>query len=351
MVFSGGNCTCRYSQTIIKDVPYGTKVHTDGAYIEINGVGVTVMATPTEGEALLHNYTFDRWSANDGEYIFSDTVISAYFNVTDKLFNLKFEAVGGGMLLDCSKGTTDYSFNFYDGKAYSAYVDGGETGQPVSEKFTLVTTINGERITYYFGPWSPYEDFYTYVFDGWYYNGETLKYGVDLTGDVLIEGHFHQEQLDYTYLFDFEINTATNDAAIVGVKEEYLNTQLDHLTIPRSYQGYPVAGIKNAALSNLSINHLAIPNTLIYIEEVESFSSSIIILHLLFAKQRSRTGFGYFYIEKFADIVCIALERNESATLRSAANHTLMFACKVFAENSINAAYIVAGYLFRYAVL
>ena len=112
VVFSGGNCTCRYSQTIIKDVPYGTKVHTDGAYIEINGVGVTVMATPTEGEALLHNYTFDRWSANDGEYIFSDTVISAYFNVTDKLFNLKFEAVGGGMLLDCSKGTTDYSFNF-----------------------------------------------------------------------------------------------------------------------------------------------------------------------------------------------------------------------------------------------
>ena len=276
VAFVTGNCTCKYSQDLIADVPYGSRVEIDGAFIRINGVGVTVQATPTEGESILHNYSFERWSVNNGYEITGNTTISAIFNVTDKLYDFTIAASGGGMIRDRSTSITGYEFTFADSKSYIASPNDGLVGEPVRSDLCIVSYVDGNPRYFQFDTWSPYEDFYTYVFDGWYYNGEQLLYGMELTGDVMVEGRFHKEGLDYSYLFDFEINTMTNDATIIGVKEGYGNTRLQNLTIPRSYEGYPVAGIKNAALAGIQIEEtLAIPNTLIYIEESETAYCSL----------------------------------------------------------------------------
>lgn len=274
VAFVAGNCTCEYSQDLIADVPFGTKVEIDGSSITINGTTVTVRATPTEGESILHNYSFERWSVSEGYEIKGDTTISAVFSATDKLYNLTVSAVGGGILKYDNTYESNYEFEFINGKSYHSIVEGGEQGQPVADHLYLTTYIDGYTRSFGFIGQSPDDDFYIYVLDGWYFNGRPLLYGEDLTGDIMIEARFHKEQKDFTYVFDFEINTATNDAAIIGVKEEYDGDYFKHLTIPRSYEGYPVAGIKNAALSHIRVDNLAIPNTLIYIEEIEDVDCS-----------------------------------------------------------------------------
>ena len=269
VAFVAGTCTCEYSQDLIADVPYGTKVEIDGSSITINGTTVTVRATPTEGESILHNYSFERWSVSEGYEIKGDTTISAVFSATDKLYNLTVSAVGGGILRYDSTYDSDYEFEFINGKSYHAIVEGGEQGQPVTDHLYLTTYIDGYTRSFGFIGLSPDDDFYIYVLDGWYFNGRPLLYGEDLTGDIMIEARFHKEQKDFTYVFDFEIDTATNDATIIGVKEDYDGDYFKYLTIPRSFEGYPVAGIKNAALSHIRADNLAIPNTLIYIDEIE----------------------------------------------------------------------------------
>ena len=274
VAFVAGNCTCQYSQDLIADVPYGTRVAIDGNAIIINGTRVTVEATPTEGESILHNYTFDRWSVYDGYEITGNTTISAQFYTTDKLYNLTVKGVGGGMVRDSN--SSDYEYFYANAKSYTMRIDGGTEGEITSNEIYLSTLINGFEHSYFFGTWSPYEDFYTYDFDGWYYNDQQLRYGMELTGDVLLEARFHKVPLDYSYLFDFEINESTNDASIIGVKEDYQYTQMVDLSIPRTYEGYPVANIKNGALSCLYVSGtLAIPNTLISIEEMDDLASSV----------------------------------------------------------------------------
>lgn len=283
VAFVAGNCTCQYSQDLIADVPYGTRVAIDGNAIIINGTRVTVEATPTEGESILHNYTFDRWSVYDGYEITGNTTISAQFYTTDKLYKLTVKGVGGGMVRDSN--SSDYEYFYANAKSYTMRVDGGTEGEITSNEIYLSTLINGFEHSYFFGTWSPYEDFYTYDFDGWYYNDEQLRYGMELTGDVLLEARFHKVPLDYSFLFDFEINTLTQDATIIGVKENYIGTSVVDLSIPRSFEGYPVSGIKNGALSSIFVNGtLAIPNTLAFIEEVESLESSMRVSYSVLQK-------------------------------------------------------------------
>ena len=274
VTFAGGNCTCEYSQTTIENVPYGSKINVIGnRSIEINGTTVTVELTPTPSEQIIYQYSYDGWNVEDGDLVKEDMTISAVFKTSSTLYNIRLMASGGGELYATYNGYDTYSGSdifIPNAKAYVGYI----AGQPIGElvpagNIALETVVNGIVKYLVVEPRTTSSEFYHYVIDGWYYNGEPLRYGVELYGDVMIEARFKEEpNNDYAQYFEFEINTMTNDATIIGATERVQYCDFEDLIIPKTYEGYRITGIKSDVLTQFRYsNCLYIPNTLMYIEE------------------------------------------------------------------------------------
>lgn len=259
---------CEFSQTTIEDVPYGSTVTTDGATIEINDTLVTVQANPTAEEERQFDYTFNRWSVDTGYKITGNTTIYASFNKNSKLFDLRFVATGGGKLqyYNGYDYVQDYEAEFPDSKAYACAPTNGISGDPVTYTYlTLSTRINDVPRYLSIEAIIPSDDFYDFVFEGWYYEDELLRYEFEYYGDVVIEARFKQQAKQFTQYFKFEIDPLKQVAVITGANSGL--PESGTVVIPKEYHGYPVTEIRNGALSGLPIGKLFIPNTITYIQE------------------------------------------------------------------------------------
>lgn len=265
----------KYSVDKIENVPYGTVVHVDGLSVEVNGTVVTVEPNADEDMLNVFVYEFEGWSVEDGYVITGDTNITANYDIYTRLYNLTVKAVGGGTIRYIANDgeRLDDEFFIEDAKAYGGETEQGPEGEIVG-KDNLHFYFSCDRFIhqYYFQAVELPDDVHTCTFIGWYYNDEPLHYFDNLYGDVVIEARFETVEKDYTDIFTYEIDPIRMEAIIVDVdRYAFPSDGSSTLVLPRTYNGYTVAGMKSEILWDLfglyTDYAIYIPNTFVFFEE------------------------------------------------------------------------------------
>ena len=239
----------KYSIDKIENVPYGTVVHVDGLSVEINGIVVTVEPDADEDVLKAFTYTFEGWNVEDGYVITGDTRISTSWDIQIRLYNLTIKAVGGGTLSCLVDGeyVQQDEFFFENAKAFGGNTTNGQEGTIISSNI-LDLYCDCPNFTHRFSLEAiecP-DDTHDCAFSGWYYNDEPLHYFDKLYGDVVIEARFETVEKDY------EIDSIPMEAIIVGVdRNVYHSESIPTLVLPRTYNGYIVAGMKGQVLEDI----------------------------------------------------------------------------------------------------
>lgn len=274
--FYQGDPNVKYSQTCIEDVPYNSMISIAGECIYINGICVTAETTLSDEEKPYYNFNVYGWNIDNEARVTSDLTLQAYANLSVKRYDFGVSTTNGSISYylgqDLYVGTEYYAEQV---KAYEGHIMGGTEGEIVtSNKITFESyqSINNDYLSYSFSVETSQggDQFSTYEFDGWYCNGEPLRYETPLYGDIVLEARYKQYRTDYSYIFEYEFDNLRREAIIVGVKEEYQHTSFSAISIPATINnGWPVTGVKNGAMAKVEgLQDLYIPNTLLYFEEM-----------------------------------------------------------------------------------
>ena len=265
---------CDYTQDKIENVPYNSVIHINHESITINDVTVTVELNAPADAYHYYTFVFTGWdNIYDGEVVRGDMEISAHYVKSLQTYHMNFYIEGGGNLEYYPDGGEIIygDVTICNGKGYGGYVEGGPEGEPVTDRDFYFCADLDEEVHYHLRAVDVEDDFGTRTFAGWYMNGEILRYGQVIYEEMSVYATFELVLNDFSNIFEYEFDDIRREAAIIAVKSEYTNVNIESLVIPKMYNDYIVTMVKNGALCDvMGLRKLYIHNNFVHFEEIET---------------------------------------------------------------------------------